>query len=155
MEVVVVYDSVYGNTKKVAEAMAQAIRSTLSREVPVVPVGKAIAAEQHSIDLLVIGSPTHGALPTKAVQAFVKKLGAPADDGPRVATFDTRLSWGFLRKYGFAADKIAGELGGRGWTVLGAPGGFYVRGLKKGPLKKGELERAAHWAQGIVEGGIP
>ena len=68
-----------------------------------------------------------------------------------MATFDTRLSWGFLRKYGFAATKMAEELTEKGWTLQGSPGGFYVRGLRKGPLKKGEVERAVSWAKGLVE----
>ena len=102
------------------------------------------------IDLLVIGSPTHGALPTEAMQVLVRELRAPADDGALVAAFDTRLSWGFLRKYGFAADRLAEELGKTGWTLRGAPAGFFVRGLRKGPLKKGEVERAANWARGLV-----
>lgn len=150
MEIVVVYDSVYGNTKEVAKAIAQAIGDALSRGVPVLPVGQADAAELKLIDLLVVGFPTHGAEATAAMQAFVKKLGAPTEDSPRVATFDTRLSWGFLRKYGFAGDRIAEELGRSGWTILGTPGGFHVRGLRKGPLKKGEVERAVIWAKELV-----
>jgi flavodoxin len=157
MKMVVVYDSVYGNTRRIAEVVGDA----LTGDVAVLPVGQTNAAEfssaelnstqLKSVDLLVIGSPTHGALPTEAMQAFVKTLGAPADDSARVATFDTRLSWGFLRKYGFAATKMADQMGEKGWRLQGSPGGFYVKGLKKGPLKKGEVERAASWAKGLVE----
>jgi flavodoxin len=155
MRIVVVYDSVYGNTKRVAQAIAQALGDELRGEVPVIPVGEAKTSELRSVDLLVIGSPTHGALPTEATQAFVKELGEPANSTSRVAAFDTRLSWGFLRKHGFAGDRIAEELGPRGWTIEGSPGGFYVRGLRKGPLKKGELERATRWAKALVEGATP
>lgn len=68
-----------------------------------------------------------------------------------MAAFDTRLTWGFLRRYGYAADKIEGALKAKGWASAGAEGGFFVRGLRKGPLRKGEAERAAVWAQSLVE----
>jgi hypothetical protein len=61
------------------------------------------------------------------------------------------LSWRFLERWGgFAAPKIAVLLGESGWTIAGEPGGFFVRGLKKGPLKKGEIARAAAWAKDLV-----
>jgi flavodoxin len=146
MKTLVVYDSVYGNTEIIAQAIGEAIPG----EVPVRRVGQVDAGNLEAVDLLILGSPTHGALPTEAVQAFVDKLGAPAEDGTRAATFDTRLSWGFLRRYGFAATRMADALKEKGWTLQGSPGGFYVRGLKKGPLKKGEVERAAKWAKELV-----
>jgi flavodoxin len=151
MRIAVVYDSVYGNTERVA----QVIGGALPGEVSVVRTSQADPAGLKTVDLLVIGSPTHGSLPTESMRVFLKRLGAPVDDGPCVATFDTRLSWGFLRKHGFAGDRIAEELGARGWTIQGSPGGFLVKGLRKGPLRKGELERAAGWAEGLVEDATP
>jgi flavodoxin len=154
MKTVVIYDSVYGNTKRIAEEIARSIAQEMDEpspsEVPALHVGQVSIPVLNSAELLVVGSPTHGALPTEAMKAFVKRLGAPAEDSPRVATFDTRLSWGFLRKYGFAATAMADELEEKGWVLQDNPGGFYVRGLKKGPLKKGEVERAAVWAKDLI-----
>jgi hypothetical protein len=45
---------------------------------------------------------------------------------------------------------MAAALEEKGWTLMGEPGGFFVRGLKKGPLKRGEAERAAAWAKQIA-----
>ena len=147
MKTLVVYDSLYGNTEKIAQAIGAAIAG----EVQVLRVGQVNTAELQNADLLVIGSPTHGALPTETVQGLMKRIGSPARESARAATFDTRLTWGFLRRYGFAAHKLADTLKEKGWTLVGEPGGFFVRGLKKGPLKKGEVERAAAWAKGLVE----
>lgn len=148
MKTIVVYDSVYGNTETVARAIAQAVPG----EVEVWRVGQVGAAELEAADLLIVGSPTHGALPTEAVQDLLRQLGAPARAGARAATFDTRLTWKFLERWGgFAASKMAETLTEKGWVLTGTPGGFYVKGLKKGPLKKGEAERAAAWARGIVQ----
>jgi flavodoxin I len=147
MATMVVYDSVYGNTEIIARAIGDAIPG----EVSVVRVGEVHAGDLENADLLIIGSPTHGSLPTEAAQGLVARLGSPAREGAKAATFDTRLTWGFLRRYGFAADKMVDTLKEKGWTLIGEPGGFFVRGLRKGPLKRGEAERAAAWAKGLVE----
>jgi flavodoxin I len=149
MKTLVVYDSVYGNTEIIARAIGDAIPG----EVQVVRVGQVNAGDLEGVDLLVIGSPTHGALPTEAAQGLIERIGSPDREGAKAATFDTRLTWGFLERWGgFAAPKMADMLKEKGWTLTGEPGGFFVKGLKKGPLKRGEAERAAAWAKGLVEG---
>jgi flavodoxin I len=146
MKTMVVYDSVYGNT----EIIAQAIGDAIPGEVRVLRVGQVNPGELETVDLLILGSPTHGSLPSEAIQRLVEGIGSPAREGAKLATFDTRLSWGFLRRWGFAAPKMADALKEKGWTLTGAPGGFFVKGLKKGPLKRGEAERAAAWAKEIA-----
>jgi flavodoxin I len=149
MKTLVLYDSVYGNTEIIARAIGDAIPG----EVQVLRVGQVNAGDWETVDLLIIGSPTHGALPTEAVQNLIERIGPPAREGVKAATFDTRLTWGFLERWGgFAAPKMADTLKEKGWMLAGAPGGFFVRGLKKGPLKRGEVDRAAAWAKGLVAG---
>jgi flavodoxin I len=145
MKTLVVYDSTYGNT----ESIARTIGEVIAGEVQVLRVDQVKRDDWQAADLLIIGSPTHGALPTEAVQGLLERIGPPVREGARVATFDTRLAWGFLRRWGFAAPKIADRLKEKGWTLVGEPGGFFVRGLKKGPLKRGEADRAAAWARGL------
>jgi flavodoxin I len=148
MVTLVVYDSVYGNTEIIARAVGDAIPG----QVQVLRVGDVEATDLESVDLLIIGSPTHGSLPTEAVQALVERIGPPAREGAKAAAFDTRLTWRFLERWGgFAAPKIADRLKEKGWTLAGTPGGFFVKGLKKGPLKRGEADRATAWARGLVE----
>jgi flavodoxin len=147
MNTVLVYDSVYGNTEIIARTIGDAIPG----EVRVLRVGRVNAGDLETVDLLIIGTPTHGALPTDAVQDLVEKIGSPAREGAKAATFDTRLTWWFLERWGgFAAPKMADTLKEKGWALAGEPGGFFVKGLKKGPLKRGEAERAAAWARGLV-----
>jgi flavodoxin I len=147
MKTLVVYDSVYGNTESIARAIAAAIPG----EAQVLRAGQVQAADWEAADLLLVGSPTHGAVPTPVVQSLLLKIGAPAREGAGAATFDTRLTWGFLERWGgFAAPKMADMLTQKGWRLVGEPGGFYVKGMKKGPLKRGEADRAAAWAKGIV-----
>jgi flavodoxin I len=146
MKVLVVYDSVYGNTEIIAQAIAQVIPVAAR----VLRVGQVKAADWQGVDLLVLGSPTHGSMPTEAVRRFLAQVGSPGQEGARAATFDTRLTWPFLERWGgFAAPKMADTLAEKGWTLVGEPGGFFVRGLKKGPLKRGEADRAAAWARAL------
>jgi len=148
MKALVVYDSVYGNTEKVARAIADAI--TPSGEVKIVRAGETNASELASLDLLIIGSPVHGGRPTPAVQDFLNKMAPQSLKGIKVAVFDTRATSKFAKIFGNAAGRIAGQLTKKGGVLIVPPEGFFVTGTK-GPLKEGELERAANWAKGISE----
>ena len=146
MKSLIVYDSIYGNTEKIARAVADAIAP--SGEVKVVQAGEANPPELESTDLLIVGSPTHGGRPTPPVQDFLNKV--PKLQGINVAAFDTRSQSKFARVFGNAAGRIARNLEKKGGTLVASPEGFLVTGTK-GPLKEGELERAAGWAKGMLE----
>jgi len=148
MKAVVVYDSVYGNTDKIARAMAEAI--TPSGEAKALRAGEANPAELESLDLLIVGSPTHAGRPTPAVQDFLNKVTQQSLKGINVAAFDTRATAKFAKIFGYAAGRIAGNLKKKGGVLIASPEGFFVTG-REGPLKEGELERAAAWAKGILE----
>jgi flavodoxin len=146
MKALIVYDSVYGNTEKIAKAIGGAI----SGEVKVLRVGEASLSELKTIDLLIVGSPTQAGRPTLAIQDFLNKVPESAIRGINVAAFDTRLSTRWVRIFGYAAGKIADSLKRKGGTLISSPEGFFVKG-NEGPLKEGELERAAGWATAIVK----
>jgi len=147
MKALIVYDSVYGNTEKIAKAVAEAI--TPSNEVKVLRVGDANPSELASVNLLIVGSPTHAGRPVPAVQDFLKKIPELSLKGISVAAFDTRISKKIVGVFGYAAGRIAGNLKKKGGTLIASPEGFFVTG-GQGPLKEGELERAAGWAKGIL-----
>jgi flavodoxin I len=152
----VLYDSRFGNTEKVAQAIGAALAA--KGEVAVVKVADVRPEQLAGIDLLVVGSPTWGSRPTPAVSRWLKTLPSQRLKGVRVAGFDTRgdmsqvtsrfvLSLvGFL---GFAAAPISARLAKKGGTVAVPPEGFVVVD-REGPLKEGELERAAEWAGRIA-----
>jgi flavodoxin I len=145
METLIVFDSTYGNTEKIAKAIYDAFTG----EVKVIRAGIADPAELETIDLLIVGSPTYGGRPTPAVQEYLAGIPELAIEGKRVAAFDTRFSTRMVKVFGFAADKISDNLMSKGGTLASPPKGFFVEG-KKGPLKEGEIERATEWAKEIV-----
>ena len=146
MKAMVVYDTVHGNTRAIAEAIAGALPG---RVVALVP-GAVALEELAGVDLLVIGSPTHGGLPTEAMRGLLARIGPPRRGG-RVAAFDTRLTWPMIARLGrFAAEAIALDLSGKGWEPAVSPQGFYVSGLFRWRLKPGQPEKASAWARAVV-----
>ena len=146
MKVLIVYDSVYGNTERIAKAIGGAITG----EVKVLRVDEASPSELRTIDLFILGSPTQGGRPTPAIRDLLNKVPEASLQGINVAAFDTRVSTKLVGVFGYAAGRIAGNLKRKGGTLIASPEGFFVKG-SKGPLKEGELERAAGWAKGIAE----
>ena len=148
MKALIIYDSVYGNTEKIAETMAEAIAA--SGEIKALRAGEANPSELESLDLLIVGSPTHGGRPTAAVQDFLNKVTQQSLKGIKVAAFDTRISKKIVGVFGYAAGRIANNLKKKGGVLIASPEGFFVTG-GQGPLKEGELERAAAWVKGILQ----
>ena len=145
MKTLIVYDSVHGNTESIAKAIGEAIAG----DVEVLRAAQADASDLGALDLLVVGAPTYGGKPTEPVQGFLGKIPAMALEGVDVAAFDTRLTAKWVRIFSFAAPRIARKLKDAGGSLVAKPEGFFVTG-GKGPLKEGELQRAAGWAKGIV-----
>jgi flavodoxin I len=110
----------------------------------VLRAGEVNPADLKGVDLLIVGSPTHGGFPMPEIDGLLKTL--PALEDASVAVFDTRTK---RTIFGYAAPRIARRLEKNGGNLLAPPEGFFVLGIQ-GPLKDGELERAAGWAKGIV-----
>ncbi len=141
MKTLVVFDSSFGNTEKVARAVAGAIPGAVS----VSRVNQVSSADLGGVDLLVLGSPTVGGRPTPSMQQFVDDVPTAAAARLRLASFDTRITMKFARIFGYAAPRMAEALTGKGASLAMPPEGFIVKG-RNGPLADGELERAAAWA---------
>lgn len=154
MEALVVYDSVYGNTEKIARAIGGAV----SGEVKVLRPGEVAPSDLQSLDLLMVGAPTQGGRATQPIQDFLNELPESLIKGLNVAAFDTRISGKdrdigvrvLIGVIGYAAGRIANSLKDKGGHLVAPPEGFLVKGTE-GPLKEGELERAAIWVKGIME----
>ena len=67
MKALIVYDSTYGNTEKIAKAIGVAIPG----EVKVQRAAEVDVVELNSYDLLIIGSPTQGGRPMSSVMELL------------------------------------------------------------------------------------
>ena len=156
MNILIVYETFYGNTEKVAQAIAEALKG--HGDVRVMRAAEAKAEQISGVDLLIVGSPTRAFRPCPATKAFLAAIPAVALQGVKVAAFDTRTAMdetvpGILRFmariFGYAAQPIAASLVKKGGTLVGSPEGFFVKG-SEGPLLEGELARAAEWAKTLT-----
>jgi hypothetical protein len=163
MLVVVVYESMFGNTRKIATAVAEGLRGC--GDVVVTEVGAA-SAPSTDCDLLVVGAPTHafglsrpqtrldaarqapaGIVSTgRGVREWIEDLSGPAT--MPVAVFDTRIKKGWLT--GSAARAAAKRLRHKGYRLIVAPESFVVTD-SLGPLADGEAARARQWGELLGE----
>lgn len=151
MKTLVIYDSLYGNTEKIAHAIANGLSG--GGCVEVLHVDAVTLQDVISSSLLIVGSPTQGGRATHGVQNFLTELPKQALSQIRVAAFDTRFdaqdrSAGLkllMKTIGYASGKIAHQMMSKGGQLVASPEGFIVE-TTNGPLREGELERAAIWA---------
>lgn len=151
MKGLVIFDSVFGNTRKVAESVAGALG------YPLISISTLTPEQLTGYEHLVWGSPTRGFRPTKPIQTFLKALPSGSMKDIKVSTFDTRMDVKEVKNalltvmeniFGYAADPMAKALVQKGATLLGKPEGFFVN-ASEGPLRDGELEKAVAWAKSL------
>ena len=174
MRAVIVYESMYGNTQLIADAVAAGLGPGL--DVSVVPVSKATPAVLADADLLVVGGPTHAHGMSRAgtrkmaVQAADTPAGGltvePGAPGPglrdwfgslgrysvKAAAFDTRLH-GPAALTGRAAKGVAHSLRAHGFELIAEPESFLV--TKQDRLDAGETTRARGWGAKLAASIVP
>jgi flavodoxin len=162
MTALVVVESSFGNTRAIAEAISEGLgRHT---ETQLLDVGDAPSRLPETVDLLVVGGPTHafgmsrpetrrdavqkGATMTvteTGVREWIAGLSAEGNHPP-VVTFDTRTKHRWVP--GSAAAKASDALAEHGFPSAAPHTSFRVDGIE-GPLLPGELDRAREWGDSL------
>lgn len=154
MKVLIVYDSFYGNTEKIARSIESVFEDT---HVAIVKASAEEASKAKEVDLLIVGSPTRAFSASENTKAFLKALGKL--NGVKACAFDTRVDTGkvnsrilnFLVKiFGYAAKPISRALSKKGCNIILEEVGFFVKG-SEGPLEEGEIERSIAWAKEALD----
>jgi hypothetical protein len=154
MNAIVIYESVFGNTRAIAEAIAEGLGA------PAMTTDEA-PAEAFRADLLVVGGPTHmhGMATTRSLRASAGTAtsrgpalrewlaGLPLTSGTQAAAFDTRFGKGVWLT-GAASRGIGKRLQRRGYAVVSTAS--FVVAESEGPLVDGELERARRWGADLA-----
>jgi flavodoxin len=156
MKAIVIYDSQFGNTERIAQAIRDALSDTT--ETRLMRASSVAPRDLMAAELLIIGSPTQRFHATEPVDRILKGVSLR---GCRAAAFDTRFDMAEVDSRAlklavkvagdsaYAAPRIAAVLEKAGATMVVPPEGFIVTGTE-GPLREGELPRAAEWARSIV-----
>jgi Flavodoxin domain len=174
MRAVVVYESMYGNTHLIADAIGAGLRTAF--DVRVVPVSQVSSEAVADADLVVVGGPTHAhgmsraATRKAAVQAADKPAGGlkvePDAPGPglrewfgslgqcpvRAAAFDTRVH-APAALTGRASRGLTRLLRAHGFDVIAEPESFLV--TKQDRLEPQEQDRARGWGTRLAAGIAP
>jgi flavodoxin I len=158
MKALIIYDSSFGNTEQIAQAIGNALAS--QEDVKILRVSDVEPEQLTGLKLLLVGSPTQGFRPTEAIRNFLGSIPMNGLRSVKVAAFDTRISIDDLESpilrflarllpLRYAAKPISSVLEEKGGELVIPPEGFLVKGTE-GPLKEGELERASDWAKQIM-----
>ncbi len=152
MKTLIVYDSFFGNTEKIAQVLAESLGSEIVKVQAFSPT------QLDGVELLIVGSPTRAFNPSPDIKAFLKNMPAEALKNVNATAFDTRYAMEdiepklllmLVRLFGYAAKTMEKLLKKKGAQVIVQPEWFAVKD-SEGPLKDGELERAAEWAKRIL-----
>ena len=156
MKTLIIYESFFSNTEKIAQAIGNGFESSV--EVEIRKVSEIKPEELKGFDLLIVGAPTRAFRPSPGIIKFLKSIPARSLQGVKAASFDTRIALEdiklrFLRimvkLFGYAAEPISKKLRRKGAEIIIDPEGFSVKDTE-GPLKEGELERAKNWANELT-----
>ena len=154
MNILIVYDSYFGNTEKIALEIGK----SFGDDVPVKRPADIDIGSLSGLDLLVVGAPTRAFRPSDAIKAFLKELPNDSLKDIKVASFDTRMDTPNIDNkilkfmagiFGYAAEPIAKGLAKKGGVLVGKPMGFVVLD-SEGPLKEGELDRVPLWVETLL-----
>ena len=176
MKALIVYETWFGNTRQVAEAVARGLQGAF--DVTVTAVGSAPSEPGDGTGLLVVGGPTHAfgmsrrstrrsaveqarskemldaASPSEEFGVREWLAGLPRVDGGMAAAFDTRAPKKGFITFGSAARGIESELKKRGYRIVTKREGFTVS-ASEGPVSEGELERAEEWGRSMAAVAAP
>ena len=145
---IIIYESKYGNTRQVAEQIAEGMRQVHRIEVNLTEVGQVDVNAVTNFDAILIGSPNHIGRQTGSIKKFINKLGKLDVKGKYAAVFDTYMATDYekaMKKMEKQINEKVPEL------MLLTPGlSIKVDGMK-GPITEGELPKCKEFGINIAE----
>jgi flavodoxin len=151
-KILVVYESKYGNTKRVAETIVEGMHRIDGIEIALNEVKKVDSNAIPRYDAIVIGGPTHFGGPTRGIKKFINKLSSFSLEGKQFAVFDTYIEEDF-EKGTKKMEQIVGEKAPA--MKMAAPGlSIKVEGMK-GPIAEGELSKCEEFGAKIASQLMP
>ncbi len=145
MKALVIYFSKFGNTRRVAEAIADALGAAR-----VVSLEGISSSDLEQAELVILGSPTHRMNLPEAARPLLQALPRRILHGTPVAAFDTSYKMSRWLTPFTAAKRLNHKLRRLGGRPLVPPETFFVM-EREGPLYAGELERARAWANRLQQ----
>ena len=145
---IVIYESKYGNTKRVAETIIEGINEIEKIEAVLKEPKHVEPTEILDYDLILIGSPNHWGGPTRGIKKFIDKLGKIGLEGKIGAVFDTCLGRDFNKAVQKMEKRINEKVPG---LKLITPGLSIKVEEIKGPIVEGELPKCKEFGNKIAK----
>lgn len=143
----IVYDTKYGNTKLVAEKIAEGIRELKGIETEVSDVKEVDFKKLADADAILIGAPNHMGSPSRAIMKFIDGLGKLELKAKQAAVFDTYMGRDFEK----AAKKMENKLREKVPSLKLMTPGLSIRvDDAQGPITEGELPKAIEFGKKIA-----
>ncbi len=146
-KVAVVYESRYGNTRRVAETIIKGIEEASGVETFLGELKKTDLNSIPSYDVVLIGSPNHMGGPTRGIKIFIDRLGKLQLEGKRFAVFDTYIGKDLAKAVKKMEKQISEKVPGIRQIVPGLS--IKVQGTK-GPVAEGELQKCVEFGKKIA-----
>jgi len=146
-KVIVVYESKYGNTIQVAEAIIEGINEIERIEAVLKEPKHVEPTEVLDYDVILIGSPNHFGGPTRGIKKFIDKLGKLPLKEKMFAVFDTYIKGDFEK----AVNKMEKRINEKvpGLKQIAPRLSIKVQGMK-GPILEGELPKCKEFGKKIA-----
>jgi flavodoxin len=138
VKVIIVYESKYGNTRLVAETIAEGLREIPGIDAVLREIKDVDMKYLAGFDTILIGSPNHIGNATRKIRKFIDRLGKAELKGKTAVVFDTYLGGDFEKAVGKMEKQIAEKVPGLKLPVPGLS--IMVEGMK-GPIAEGELTK--------------
>ena len=145
--VIVIYESKYGNTKLVAEKIIEGMKQVSGIEAVLTEVNSIDLKQIARFDTILIGSPNHMGGATRSIRKFIDKLGKLNPEGKLTAVFDTYIGKDYEKAVRKMERQISEKVSG---LKLVEPGlSIRVEGMK-GPITEGETPKCKEFGVKIA-----
>jgi len=147
VKVLLVYESKYGNTKIVAETIAEAIKEVSDNQASIYELKDINLKQPPDFDVILIGSPNHMGGPTGGIKKFINEFGKLDVKGKYAAVFDTYMA----KDYEKAVKKMEKQINEKvpEFRLLKPGLSIRVEGMK-GPITEGELAKCREFGINIA-----
>lgn len=152
MKILVIYDSYFGNTERIALAIKDSIPE--NKHVVVKKISDFNSSDLEGVEVIIIGSPTRAFRPTEAITNFLKNIDLRKykwiafDTGVNPEQIKSKVLNVMVKLFGYAAPNMAKTIKKAGGVMLAEPETFYVIG-NEGPLVTGEIDRFHQWIESV------
>ncbi|MEM3577541.1 MAG: flavodoxin domain-containing protein [Candidatus Bathyarchaeia archaeon] len=147
VKVLVIYESKYGNTRRVAETIVEGMKEVGGIEYSIKELKEVDLGKVADYDAVLIGSPNHIGGPTRGIKGFIDKLGGLQLKGKLFAVFDTYMGNDFEK----AVKKMEKRISEKAPELKQIASGLSIKvqGIK-GPIVENELSKCKEFGKGIA-----